>query len=123
MKELKGEASSARKLRPLLSLIHPQERGEGTMSLAKVYALDVEAGVEHLVTQMAELREQARSTLEKARTEHEQMQVWQNATAGRKRKKGEKNVRKRWDQVEIKLEEAFEDLEEALLRIREPFRK
>jgi ParB-like chromosome segregation protein Spo0J len=94
------------------------------MSLAKVYPLDVEAGVERLVFEMNELREKARATLENARFEYDQMRLLQApATKGRKQKKAEKDAKKLWDDVEAKLEDAFEDLEEALLLIRKPFRK
>lgn len=92
------------------------------MTTAKIYPLNVESEVEDLSTNMVGLREKAMNTLVNARAEYEQIHSPQ-AAESRKSRKASRSGRQLWEEIEERIENAFENLDEAIRQIRKPFRK
>lgn len=89
---------------------------------AKVYPLNVESEVESLSTGVSGLREKAMTALVDARAEYEQLHA-SLPKAGRKRGwRTRRSDRKLWEAIEERIEDAFENLDEAIRQIRKPFR-
>jgi molecular chaperone DnaK (HSP70) len=93
------------------------------MTVAKVYPLNVEADVEALSTNLAELREKARKTLIEAQNEFEQISASPSAHGHKRNRKAERKSFELWSEIAERIEDAFEDLDKAIREIRKPFWK
>jgi hypothetical protein len=93
------------------------------MTTAKIYPLNVESEVEELSAGAAKLRGKAMSTLVDARAEYEQIHSSQTATERKKGRQTSRGDRQLWVEIEERIENAFESLEEAIRQIRKPFWK
>lgn len=93
------------------------------MAIAKVYPLNVEAHVESLSTNLAELREKARRTLVEAQTEFDEISASPASPDRKRNRKAERKSFEMWAEIEEGIEDAFEELEKAIRAIRKPFRK
>ena len=93
------------------------------MAMAKVYPLNVESEVEGLSTDVAALRDKAMTALVDARAEYEQIHSSSQLAGPGKNRKGSRSDRQLWEAIGERIEDAFENLEEAIRQIRKPFRK
>jgi cell division protein ZapA (FtsZ GTPase activity inhibitor) len=115
--------SAARKLP---RIFHCQGSGKvrgKLMTVAKLYALNVEADVESLSTHLAELREKARKTLVEAQNEFEQISASPVGPNSKRNRKAARQSLEMWAEIDERIEDAFEDLDKAIREIRKPFRK
>lgn len=89
---------------------------------AKVYPLNVESEIEGLSTGIAGLREKAMTALVEARAEYEQLHSFGMPAARRRNWRVRRNDRKLWEAIEERIDDAFENLDDAIRQIRKPFR-
>jgi hypothetical protein len=92
------------------------------MTMAKVYPLNVESEIESLSTGVSGLREKAMTALVEARTEYEQLHSPQTEAPRKRNWRAGRGDRKLWEAIEERIEDAFENLDDAIRQIRKPFR-
>lgn len=93
------------------------------MAMAKVYPLKVESEIESLSTGVAGLREKAMTALVEARAEYEQLHASLTEAGRKKGWKAHRSDHKLWETIGEGIENAFENLDDAIRQIRKPFRK
>lgn len=89
---------------------------------AKVYPLNVESKIESLSTGVSGLREKAMTALVEAWAEYEQLHASLTAAGRKEGYRARRSDRKLWKAIEERIEDAFENLDEAIRQIRKPFR-
>lgn len=89
---------------------------------AKVYPLNVESEIEGLSTGIAGLREKAMTALVEARAEYEQLHSPETPAPRKKSWRVRRGERKLWEAIEERIDDAFENLDDAIRQIRKPFR-